>query len=292
MKIGVVFPQTEIGPDAAMVREYAETVEGAGFSHLLVYDHVLGAGLAHRPGWGGAYSSRHQFHEVFVLFGYLAGLTTRLELVTGVLVLPQRQTALVAKQAAAIDRLSGGRLRLGVGVGWNAVEYEALNESFRTRGRRIEEQVEVLRHLWTEPIVDFTGDYHRIPEAGLNPLPIQQPIPVWMGGYVEATMRRIGRLADGWFPPGMPGDDLRRDQDLVAKSAENAGRDPASIGMEGRITLRPGAEGEWLEQTEAWWRAGATHMAINTMGQGWSPVEHIATVRRYAELAGLRRPPQ
>lgn len=287
MKIGVVFPQTEIGPDAGTVRAYGETVEGSGFSHLLVYDHVLGAGLAHRPDWGGSYSSRHQFHEVFVLFGYLAAITTRLELVTGVLVLPQRQTALVAKQAAEIDRLSDGRLRLGVGVGWNAVEYEALNESFGTRGRRIEEQVEVLRRLWTEPIVSFAGDYHRIPEAGINPLPIQRPIPVWMGGYVDATMRRIGRMADGWFPRGLPGDDLRRDQELVARSAEKAGRDPTSIGMEGRITLRSGAEAEWLEQTEAWRAAGATHMAINTMGQGWSPQEHIATVRRYAEVAGL-----
>ncbi len=287
MKIGVVFPQTEIGPDPALVREYAETTEGAGFSHLLVYDHVLGAGLAHRPDWGGAYSSRHQFHEVFVLFGYLAALTSRLELVTGVLVLPQRQTALVAKQAAEIDRLSHGRLRLGVGVGWNAVEYEALNESFRTRGRRIEEQVDVLRRLWTEPIVDFTGEYHRIPEAGLNPLPIQRPIPIWMGGYVEATMRRIGRQADGWFPRGLPGDDLRRDQELVARSAEEAGRDPASIGLEGRITLVPGDERGWLAETDAWRAFGATHMAVNTMGHGRSPAEHVETARRYAEVAGL-----
>lgn len=287
MKIGVVFPQTEIGPDAATVRAYAQAVEGAGYAHLLVYDHVLGAGLAHRPGWSGAYSSEHQFHEVFVLFGYLAALTSRLELVTGVLVLPQRQTALVAKQAAEIDRLSGGRLRLGVGVGWNAVEYEALNESFATRGRRIEEQVEVLRRLWTEPIVDYAGAFHRIPEAGLNPLPIQQPIPIWMGGYVEATMRRIGRMADGWFPRGMPNDDLRRDQELIRTSAQKAGRDPDSIGLEGRITLRPGAEADWIEQTEAWRRAGATHLAINTMSQGWSPAEHIATVERYAEVVDL-----
>lgn len=287
MKIGVVFPQTEIGPDAPAVRAYTQTVEGSGFSHVLAYDHVLGAGLAHRPGWGGPYSTEHQFHEVFVLFGYLAAITTRLELVTGVLILPQRQTALVAKQAAEIDRLAGGRLRLGVGVGWNEVEYEALGESFRTRGRRIEEQVEVLRRLWTEPVVDFAGADHRIPEAGINPLPVQQPIPIWMGGYVDATMRRIGRLADGWFPSGMPGDDLRRNQELIARTAEMAGRDPASIGLEGRITLRPAAEAEWLEQTEAWRTAGATHMAINTMGQGSTPDQHIATVARYAEIVGL-----
>lgn len=287
MKIGVVFPQTEIGPDGAAVRAYADAVEESGFSHLLVYDHVLGAGLANRPDWAGAYSSEHPFHEVFVLFGYLAGITSRIELVTGVLVLPQRQTALVAKQAAEVDRLSGGRLRVGVGVGWNAVEYDALGESFRSRGRRIEEQVEVLRRLWTAAVVDFAGEFHRIPEAGINPLPVQQPIPIWMGGYVDATMRRIGRLADGWFPRGMPGDALQRDQELIARSAVETGRDPATIGMEGRITLRPDAEQDWIDQTEAWRTAGATHMAINTMGQGWSTTDHIAAVRRYADVVGL-----
>jgi probable F420-dependent oxidoreductase len=284
VKIGVVFPQTEIGPDPAIVRAYAEAAEGSGFSHLMVYDHVLGASVANRPDFRGPYTSEQQFHEPFVLFGYLAGMTTSLEMVTGVIILPQRQTALVAKQAAEVDRLSNGRLRLGVGTGWNDVEYVALNENFRNRGRRLEEQIEVLRALWTNEVVDFQGRYHTIPEAGIKPMPVQQPIPVWIGGYAEIVMERIGRIADGWFPGSQPGDALDRLKDMVAGAAVNAGRDPESIGMEGRITLKPGDESGWMAQTEAWRNAGATHMSINTMGSGREPRQHIDTIVRYGEL--------
>jgi probable F420-dependent oxidoreductase len=266
------------------VREYVETVEGVGYDHLLIYDHVLGASTRNRPEWRGAYSSDNQFHEVFVLFGYLAAITTRLELVTGVLVLPQRQTALVAKQAAEIDLLSGGRLRLGVGVGWNKVEYDALNERFENRGRRIEEQISLLRELWTDPVVDFHSKHHDISEAGLNPLPIQRPIPIWIGGYADVTMDRVGRLGDGWFPGTQPGPQLQQSLEKIAASATAAGRDPQNIGIEGRITLRPDAEDEWVAQTEGWRQAGATHLSVNTMGQGRSPEEHIQTVRRYREV--------
>ena len=192
MKVGVVFPQIEIGPDPAVVRDYAQTAEGLGYTHLLVYDHVVGADLTNRPGWRGAYSLQSQFHEPFVLFGYLAALT-RLELVTGVIILPQRQTVLVAKQAAEVDVLTGGNFRLGVGVGWNQVEYEALNENFHNRGRREEEQIEVMRRLWTEESVSFKGRWHTISEAGLNPLPIQRPIPIYVGGSTDPAFRRIGK---------------------------------------------------------------------------------------------------
>lgn len=284
MKIGVVMPQTEIGPDAATVRAYAEAAEGAGFKHLMVYDHVLGASVANRPDFRGPYTSEQQFHEVFVLFGYLAGITTTLELVTAVVILPQRQTALVAKQAAEIDRLSNGRLRLGVGTGWNDVEYVALNENFRNRGRRMDEQIEVMRALWTNEVVDFTGRYHRIPEAGIKPLPVRQPIPVWIGGYADVVMERIGKTGDGWFPGSQPGEQLDRLKGLVSAAAEAAGRDPKEIGMEGRITLKPGDESGWMAQTEAWRAAGATHMAINTMGSGRTPEQHIEAVLRYGEL--------
>ena len=194
MKIGVVFPQTEIGADAGGVRAFIQAVEDLGYSHLLAYDHVLGANIASRPGWTGAYTSESLFHEVFVLFSYAAAITERLEFVTGVLILPQRQTALVAKQAASLDRLSNGRLRLGVGVGWNEVEFIALNENFHNRGARSEEQIAVLRRLWTNEVVDYEGRWHRIPDAGINPLPVQQPIPIWLGGYVEATLKRVGAL--------------------------------------------------------------------------------------------------
>jgi probable F420-dependent oxidoreductase len=284
LQIGVVFPQTEIGPDPAIVRAYAEAAEGAGFGHLMVYDHVIGASTRNRPDWRGPYTDKDQFHEPFVLFGYLAAITTRLELVVGVIILPQRQTVLVAKQAAEVDRLSGGRLRLGVGVGWNEIEYIALNERFANRGRRFEEQIEVMRALWTQEVVDFTGRYHTIPEAGIKPMPVQQPIPLWIGGTADVVMERVGRLADGWFPQRQPGAEVERWLDIIAKSAHAAGRDPSAIGMEGRITLQPGDENGWRRQTEAWRAAGASHLAINTMGAGRTPEAHIETILRYSEL--------
>ncbi|HWW54008.1 MAG TPA: LLM class F420-dependent oxidoreductase, partial [Acidimicrobiales bacterium] len=199
MQIGVVFPQTEIGGDVGVVRTYAERVEKLGYRHILTYDHVLGADPTVHRGWNGPYDVETTFHEPFVLFGYLAAVTT-LELVTGIIILPQRQTALVAKQAAEVDLLTGGRFRLGVGLGWNAVEYEALGKDFSDRGRRLDEQVTLLRSLWTEPSVNFAGAYERVTGAGLSPRPIQRPIPIWFGAQSPAAYRRVGRLADGWFP--------------------------------------------------------------------------------------------
>src|SRR5882672_3039514 len=195
MKYGVVFPQTEFGNDVQAIKDYAQAAEGLGYDYLLVYDHVLGAHPGREPKLTGPYTHEHPFHEPMVLFGFLAGVTKRLQLTTGILILPQRQTVLVAKQAAEVDRLSGGRLRLGVGLGWNYVEYEALGEDFHTRGRRIAEQVEVMRRLWTEPLVTFEGKWHRIDRAGIRPLPVQQPIPVWMGGSAEPVIQRTARIA-------------------------------------------------------------------------------------------------
>src|SRR5215211_400421 len=193
MQIGVVFPQTEIGPDVGAVRAYVEGVEAAGFAHILVYDHVLGADPALHKGWSGPYDIRTTFHEPFVLFGFLAGIVD-LELVTGIIILPQRQTALVAKQAAEVDLLTRGRFRLGGGLGWNADEYEALGKDFSDRGRRIEEQVAVMRRLWTEESVTHEGTYERITGAGLAPPPLQRPIPVWFGAQSPPAYRRVGRL--------------------------------------------------------------------------------------------------
>ena len=197
MHIGVVFPQVEIGLDPGAIRDYAQAVEALGYTHILTFDHVLGANPDRPGGWKGPYTYRHTFHEPFVLFGFLAAATRRVELVTGILILPQRQTALVAKQAAAVDVLSGGRLRLGVGVGWNAVEFEALGERFTNRGVRIEEQIEVLRALWAQDLVTIAGQWHRVTDAGLNPLPSRRAIPIWMGGESEPVVRRAARLADG-----------------------------------------------------------------------------------------------
>jgi probable F420-dependent oxidoreductase len=289
MEIGVVFPQTEIGPDAAAVKAYAQTAEGLGYTHLLAYDHVLGASTTNRPDWRGPYTSESNFHEIFVLFAYLAGITEQLGLVSGVVILPQRQTVLVAKQAAAVDRLSDGRLRLGVGVGWNEVEYIGLNEPFNNRGRRSEEQIELMRLLWTNEVIDYQGRYHHIPEAGIKPLPVQQPIPLWIGGYADVTMERIGRLADGWFPGSQPGERLTSDLAKIAESARAAGRDPSSIQMEGRINLVQLPQDQWAAATEAWSEAGATHMSVVTMGQRLPPQAHIDLIRRYAELAFTER---
>ena len=204
MQLGAIFPQTEIGVDPAGVRDFAQAAEDLGYEHLLVFDHVLGADASKRESWERPYSSVDTFHEPFVLFGYLGAITQKLEFVTGVLILSQRQTVLVAKQAAEVDVLTGGRLRLGIGVGWNDVEYEGLGENFGNRGRRSAEQIEVMRLLWTQEVVDFHGRYHDITHAGINPLPVQRPIPVWFGGGAPQVVRRIGRTGDGWFPSSSP----------------------------------------------------------------------------------------
>ncbi len=282
MLTGVVFPQTEISGDPTMVRDYAQAAEQLGYSHILAYDHVLGASIKNRPDWRGPYTSETMFHEPFVLFGYLAGITQRVQLVTGVIILPQRQTALVAKQAAEVDVLSGGRLRLGVGIGWNEVEYEGLNENFRNRARRFEEQIEVLRLLWTEPVVDFHGQHHNITEAGLNPLPVQRPIPLWIGANAEAAVERAGRIADGWFPQVPPDERGRALVEKLRTAAEQAGRDPNSVGIEARVNLRYGDAGDWRRFYEGWRELGATHIGVNTMGMGLtSPDEHIRMIERF-----------
>lgn len=289
MHIGVVFPQTEISADPGAVRAYAQAAEGLGYTHLLAYDHVLGADTAQRPGWRGPYTMHSLFHEPLVLFGYLAGLTTRLGFVTGILILPQRQTALVAKQAAEVDVLSGGRLRLGIGIGWNDVEYEALGQDFADRGRRSEEQIAVLRALFTQESVTFQGRWHHITAAGLNPLPVQRPIPIWLGGGAEATLRRIGRLGDGWFPQGPPDENARAALEHMRAYAREAGRDPASIGVEARVSIANGSPDDWRRAAEGWAALGATHLGVNTMKAGLaSPQEHIAAIERFKDaVSGL-----
>ncbi|KAA8960504.1 LLM class F420-dependent oxidoreductase [Mycobacterium sp.] len=285
MRIGVVFPQTEIGADPGAVRAYAEHVEGLGFTHLLAYDHVVGADPEIHPGWSGPYDLYSTFHEPLVTFGYLAAVTTSLELVTGVVILPQRQAVLVAKQAAEVDLLSGGRLRLGVGLGWNAVEFEALGEDFSTRGRRCEEQVELMRTLWTEQSVTYRGSFHRVTGAGLAPLPVQRPIPVWFGASSPRACRRAGRLGDGWFPMAGPGPQLEQALQWVRQGAVEAGRDPADIAMEGRVSWRNSPDALRADLRD-WADAGASHVSINTMGAGLaSPDDHLTALTRAADAA-------
>jgi probable F420-dependent oxidoreductase len=282
MQLGVIFPQTEIGADPKAIRDFVQAAEDMGYAHLIVFDHVLGADTRHHANWQGPYTKADMFHEPFVLYGYLAAITQRLELVTAVVILGQRQTALVAKQAAEVDVLSGGRLRLGVGIGWNAVEYEALNENFHDRGKRSEEQIAVLRALWTQDSVDFQGRWHHIKHAGINPLPVQRPIPLWLGGRAEAVVERVGRLADGWFPQFPPDEAGRATLERMRHSARAAGRDPASIGIEGRISVADNPPDTWPRLAEAWGALGATHLSVNTMRAGLkTPAAHIDAMRRF-----------
>jgi probable F420-dependent oxidoreductase len=286
MQVGVVFPQTELGGEVAAVRAYAQGVEGLGFAHLLVYDHVLGADpVVHAP-WDRPYDVHTTFHEPFVLFGYLAA-ATNLELVTGVIILPQRQTALVAKQAAEVDLLTEGRFRLGIGVGWNAVEYEGLGKDFSNRGRRSEEQVELMRRLWTEDGITFTGEHEQLTGAGIAPAPIQRPIPVWFGAQSKPAYRRAGRLGDGWFPQMSPGPQLDEAKAIVDEAARAAGRDPAALGLEGRVDWTGSAD-QLVSDVEAWRQAGASHLSINTMNGGLGGVDgHLAALADAAKALEL-----
>jgi len=288
MNIGVVFPQVEIGQDPSAIRDYAQAVEALGYTHILAFDHVLGANPERPGGWKGPYTYRHDFHEPLVLFGFLAGVTSRIGLVTGILILPQRQAALVAKQAAAVDVLSAGRLRLGVGVGWNAVEFEALNENFKNRGKRIEEQIEVMRALWEKELVTFNGQWHHIPDAGIKPLPPQRPIPIWMGGESPIVLERAARMADGWMPHFRPGAEAQAVVDKLHRSIREARRDPVTFGIEGRLTVAQVPEAQWATELTAW-RAmrGITHLSIHTVGVGLkTPADHVRMLERFAKEAG------
>ncbi len=288
MKVGVVFPQTELGGDVGAVRAYGQAVAELGYHHVLAYDHVLGADPDVHAPWTGPYDVTTTFHEPMVMFGYLAAITD-LELVTGIIVLPQRQTALAAKQAVELDLLTGGRFRFGVGIGWNPVEYEALGQPFDQRGRRLSEQIGLLRTLWTSSSSTFEGEFDRITAAGIAPQPIQRPIPIWVGGSSAPAYRRIGQLADGWFPQVRPGPDLDDARATIGQAAAASGRDPASLGMEGRVTWSGEDTDRFVRQVDKWRRAGATHVGVNTMGVGLASVdEHIGALARASSELDLR----
>ncbi len=286
MRVGVTLPQTEMGTDIVSIRYYVQTIEQLGYLHIQSLDHVLGANAASRSGWEGPYDHNDLIHEPFVLFGYLAAMTQRLELVTSIVVLPQRQTVLVAKQAAEIDVLSDGRMRLGIGIGWNDVEFEALGEEFHDRGSRSEEQIDVLRALWTQELVTFRGRWHAINDAGINPLPVQRPIPIWIGGGVDAVVKRVARMGDGWFPQFQPDEGGRAIMGRLREYARDAGRDPDDIGINGSVSVGSGHPDEWVRQAAAWRDVGATHLSVNTRGAGLSfPDGHLDAIRLFMEAA-------
>ena len=304
MKIGVTLPQYGVGVtemavrdhtqdqivnDPIALRDYVQAAEDLGYTHFGagVGEHVIGVNPASRPNWRGAYIYKHMFYEPIALTGYLAALTRNMELTIGAVILPQRQTALVAKQVAALDVLSGGRIRLDAVIGWNPVEYEALGQEFHNRGRRLEEQIAVLRALWTQELVTFEGQWHRIIDAGINPLPKQRQIPIRLGGGADRSLSRIGRLADGWVCPNIPHYDLSAGLARVLDSAREAGRDPANVGIEGSVVISGKSPDEWLTEVEAWHSLGATHLKISTLKSPTaSPQDHIDAIRHFKETVG------
>ena len=291
MKIGLIYPQNEYGNDPAAIKDYAQTAEALGYAHIIAYDHVLSARPPDPDNWPGPYTHEHPFQAVFLLYTFMAAVTERIEFATGILILPQRETALVAKQAATLDVLSGGRLRLGIGTGWNPVEYEALDQDFHTRGKRQEEQVEVLRKLWTEALVTYRGRWHTITDAGLNPMPIQQPIPIWFGGHHDNVLRRVAVMGDGWLPNYRSAADAQPHLDKLDAYLEEAGRSRADIGLEPRLHYGKGDSDRWNEKMEEWKAAGATHLTLNTMYLGFdSPAKHLEAIRKFADAAGLPNP--
>jgi probable F420-dependent oxidoreductase len=289
MQLGSLLPLGDIGGEPATMREYAEEAEEIGFDFIEAPDHVLGVNAASRPGWD-RNTSADLFHDPFVLFGYLAGVTEKLGFSTGVLILAQRQAALVAKQAACLDVLCGGRFRLGVGVGWNEAEFVGLNENFHNRGRRSEEQVQVMQALWADPHVSFKGKYHTIEDAGINPRPKSGRVPVWFGGHHDRTLDRIAKWGDGWMPNAYPADQSALDifADL-RRRIEAAGRDPKEVGIEVWTSMGSGSEAEWAKETKFWKSAGATHLCLTTTFDrrhhrriaGTSMTDHIAALKRY-----------
>ncbi len=282
LKMGAVLPTNEIGADPSAIRDYAQAVEGMGFDHLLIYDHVLGADPAvHKM--TGPYTDEHPFHEVFVTLGFIAASTRNLGLATAVLVLPQRQTALVAKQAAQLAVLSDNRFRLGVGSGWNHVEYEALGENFRNRGRRQEEQIELMRRLWNEHLVDFDGEFHKVTAAGIEPRP-SEPIEVWFGGAHDRQLRRTAKVGDGWFPIGAPNADSAAMVDTLKGYLRDNGRDADNFGIEPQAQIRGGNPDLWVSHAERWVDLGATAISIATMNAGLPDIDaHIEAIRQYRE---------
>ncbi|HVA05595.1 MAG TPA: LLM class F420-dependent oxidoreductase [Acidimicrobiales bacterium] len=284
MQIGVVFPQTEIGGDRGAVRAYGQAASDLGYTHVAAYDHVLGADTAVHHDLAGPYTLEDSFHEPLVLFSFLAGFTG-LGFATSILIGPQRQTALLAKQAAEVDLLSGGQFRLGLGIGWNHVEYEALGYSFRDRASFMEEQIGVLRRLWTEKSVTVDSRFHRISAAGLCPLPVQRPIPIWIGAWAPAALRRVGRLADGWFPQVRPGGGLEEALETIAEGAREVGRDPAAIQFEGRVEYATRDPDRTALHAAKWRAAGAAFLSVNTMAAGCRNVhDHIAALSALAEV--------
>ncbi|MBN8874158.1 MAG: LLM class F420-dependent oxidoreductase [Rhodospirillales bacterium] len=294
MKLGTLIPQNDVGGSRSVLKEFAQAAESLGYHYLEAADHVLGVNVESRPDWGNLNTSADFFHDPFVMFGYLSGVTS-LEFSTGVLILAQRQAVLVAKQAASLDVLCEGRFRLGVGVGWNPVEFVGLNEDFSNRGRRSVEQVQVIQALWAHPHVTFKGRWHTIDDAGINPMPAARRIPVWFGGHHPETLKRIARYGDGWMMLAHPaGEEATAAFDELRRLAEAEGRDPAAIGIEVWVSTAVGGPKDWREEFLFWKRAGVTHVTVaSTHGRGIhvripgrTMADHLKAIADYRDAIG------
>ncbi|MBM3944221.1 MAG: LLM class F420-dependent oxidoreductase [SAR202 cluster bacterium] len=289
MRISVVLPTTEIGNDPAVIRDYVRAVEALGCDDLVIYDEVLlsdpykVSGISEEFQY---YTLRNPFHEPLTLLAFIAGVTTKIGLGTSVLVAPMRDTALIAKQAAQVDILSNGRMRLGLGLGWNKLSYEGVGQDFHTRGRRLEEQVGVLRALWTQTAVNFKGEWHHITHSGISPKPVQMPIPIWFGGGAERVIDRIARLGDGWFPEvTSPNAAVEEKLVRLGALAKQAGRDPAAIGVEGKVSIGTRPEEEWAKEIDGWRRLNATHISVDTMAAGFATLgDHVRAIEKFVKL--------
>ncbi|MEQ1887599.1 MAG: LLM class F420-dependent oxidoreductase [Alphaproteobacteria bacterium] len=313
MRVGLLFPTLDMGSDFGGIRDYIETVEALGYNHLLVPDHVMGAGLGTRPDWKGPYNYTNPFHEPFTMFGYIAGVTKRLEMASGVLILPQRQTVLVAKQAAQIDVMSNGRLRLGVGIGWNTVEYDCLGKNFHDRGKRLEEQITLLRELWASDLVTFNGVYEQVVDAGINPRPAKNHIPVWIGAEARPALQRAARMADGWFPMFQPGEKgavkIGKMKEYLRDAKRGFSDHGPQFGMEPFVHAGRGFSAniappekdpqfcsntngpqEWAKEAHWWQDHGATHISLNTMNSDLhGPKAQIEAVTKFANAMALEK---
>ena len=286
MRIGAVFPQTVSGTDPGAIKAYSQAVESLGFDHILAFDHVIGANAESRPDWSGAYRHTDSFYEPLVLFGHIAATTEKIELVTGIIILPQRQTVLAAKQAATVSLLSGGRLRMGIGIGWNPVEYEALDQDFSTRGKRSEEQIDLMRSLWQNELITYEGKSHKVTDAGINPLPPEGSIPIWFGGTADIVLKRVARLGDGWMPVGKPDESRQLMIEKLTGYLREEGRDIGDIGIESWVTLKDLSDSDVQNEIDGWRNLGATHLSVNTMNSGLKfPDEHINSIEKFLQMA-------
>jgi len=282
MQISAWFPTRDIGTDPVRVRDWAQAAEELGYDHIEVPDHVFGATA--RDGWSPRYTEQDPFHETFVTLGFLAAATTTIGLASGVLILPQRQTGVVAKQAAQVDILSGGRLRLGVGVGWNHVEYEALNEDWKSRGTRQREQVEVLKKLWCDDLVTYQGRFHQFTEVNITPRPVQRPIPVWFGGSSDAVVKRAAQIGDGWMPIMAPDHEAEAKLEQLRNHLSDCGRDTSAFGIEGWLRMDKADPDEWGVAAEGWRKLGADIVMLYPMYRIPDLDDQIETLRRFKEV--------